>query len=337
MISAFAIKQFVARAIGFCTNLDKCLIRARQCYVLCYHRVIPANVARTEHVHDAMWIAPETFEAQVCWMQQIGEIVPYERILDPRFKNDWPLFAVTFDDGWKDNYRYALPILQKYKVPAIIFLVTSAIDTGELFWPEDVVTKTQREINAGNRPKVLAALPALCLKEGNFNAEQQPAHQAEAFVEALKWVSDGERKRRIAAYYDRLGVEQKPLPGYVLSWDEVCQMHAAGIAFGSHTHTHRILKYSSPVEIEEELKRSRDIIAARLHVPVQAFAYPNASYKGNEREILARCGYRYGFRIDNLSLRHYTDPYYIPRIISYESIVQNPDYFKLRLLEVPLY
>lgn len=337
MISTFAIKHSLARAIGACSNLDAWLIRSCQRYIICYHQVIPEQVAQADRSHDAMWVTPETFEEQVQWMRCIGEIVSHDEILDISTPNDRPLFTISFDDGWNDNYYYAFPILKKYRAPAIIFLVTSAIDTGELFWPADVITKTQRVIDAGGSERVSGALSLLCPPGCHLDPDKPLADQAEICVEALKPLSNMEREQQIAAYYDGIGAQQAPLQGYILTWDQIREMQTEGIAFGSHTHTHRILKYASPEQIEEELMRSRNIISREVGKPVQAFAYPNARYNGNEGEILARCGYRYAFGLHNLSLRHHSDPYYIPRIISYQAIVSNPHFFKLQLLEAPFY
>jgi len=281
-----------------------------------------------------MWTSPQTFEAQIQWMQQVGHIVHYERLLDPAAPRDRPLFTITFDDGWKDNYEYAFPILKKYSAPALIFLATGAIDSGELFWPEDLVTKTHRAVQAGKQAEVVAALPQLA---GDVRAVKDPAAWTETCVEELKLMREADRRERINHYYQQVGVDAAPLRGYIMNWDNVATMHQAGISFGSHTHSHKILKGLPLAEIEEELRRSRDILAARLQAPVDTFCYPNARYNGNEREILARCGYRYAFRLDDLAMSHCSDPYYVPRFLMYEQIASNPDYVRLRLLEIPSY
>ena len=291
----------------------------------------------TDHVHDAMWVTPETFEQQIRWMTQVGDVVSHERILDYERPNDRPLFTVTFDDGWKDNYTAAFPTLKRYKVPALIFLATGAIDSGQLFWPADVVTKTQHAVRSDGAAKVMKALEALCPEGLHIDAENAPAAQAETLVEALKLVSEANRNRRIGEYFDCLGADRAPLQGYIMNWDEVREMHAAGIAFGSHTHNHKILKELSEPQIEEELVLSRDTLVRELAAPADTFAYPNARYHGTEAGVLARCGYRLGFRLHNKSLRADTDPYFIPRLISYESIARNPAFFKLRLLDTPMY
>src|SRR3972149_1255315 len=170
--SAFAMKHQIARGIRRYIELDRFIARSRERYVLCYHRVLPPEEARRDRVHSTMWTSPQTFEAQIQWMQQVGHIVHYERLLDPAAPRDRPLFTITFDDGWKDNYEYAFPILKKYSAPALIFLATGAIDSGELFWPEDLVTKTHRAVQAGKQAEVVAALPQLA---GDVRAVKDPA------------------------------------------------------------------------------------------------------------------------------------------------------------------
>jgi peptidoglycan/xylan/chitin deacetylase (PgdA/CDA1 family) len=56
--------------------------------------------------------------------------------------------AVTFDDGYRDNYECAFPILERYRIPATIFLTTGVMDSGEPLWFEqlaEAVKKTNQE------------------------------------------------------------------------------------------------------------------------------------------------------------------------------------------------
>jgi peptidoglycan/xylan/chitin deacetylase (PgdA/CDA1 family) len=286
-----------------------------------------------------MWISPETFSQQIRWMRSIGEIVDYRRILDIDTPNDRPLFCLTFDDGWRDNYHFAFPILQDAGVPALIFLATDAINSGELFWTEDVLVKTKRALESCGPEEVVGALNALVSDErsGTANNRTEVMSEAESCVEAMKWVSMSERKQRLSEYFRRIHAEEVPLQGEILNWDEVRTMHRAGIDFGSHTHTHRILTMATHDEMELELAKSKAIISEQLQADVPTFCYPNASYRGDEGPALARYGYRFAFRIDDLSLKHYDDPFYVPRIMVYEEITRNPSYLKLRLLEIPFY
>jgi hypothetical protein len=148
-ISIYALKQLFARGLAFVINLDLFFQVRRDRYVLCYHRILTNELAESEGVHHSLWLTPEGLASQIKWMLNIGEIVDYSRLLDTSIPNDRPLFALTFDDGWKDNFEYALPILKYYQVPALIFLATGAVDSGELFWPQDIATKTKRLLANG--------------------------------------------------------------------------------------------------------------------------------------------------------------------------------------------
>jgi peptidoglycan/xylan/chitin deacetylase (PgdA/CDA1 family) len=332
------LKRLVASAIGNVFDLDRWVSRAGRRYVLAYHRVISASQARADHTHDAMWVRPETLEAQINWMRSIGEIVDYHRILDFEEPSNRPLFALTFDDGWRDNYEVAFPLLQRMNVPALVFLVSAAIDSGELFWPEDVVTKTHQRTGSVPDGQLLNALcdnwPGSAPPERAMRGS--PASRAETWVEALKLVTPEERRQRVADFYRTVGIDQAPLQGYLMTWEHARIMQSAGIVFGSHTHTHRILKGLTNEDIRYEAEQSRIIISSQLLSPVDALCYPNARYNCREGSILANVGYRYAFGIDGRAVTVDNDRFYLPRFLVSEQVA-SADYFRLHLVEAPLF
>lgn len=99
--------------------------RARRTVVLCYHSVHPSRSIRSA--------TPSDFEQQIEWLQEHCEIVPYRTISTLRHSStdEKPLVAVTFDDGYEDNHRYAFPILVAHGVPATLFVTTGLIDGDE--------------------------------------------------------------------------------------------------------------------------------------------------------------------------------------------------------------
>lgn len=332
-------KGAVATAIGAAVDLDAIIRRSRARYVMAYHRVISRVEAERDHVHSAMWVSPQTFEVQLAWMQSVGEVVDYRRILDFATPNSKPLFAITFDDGWLDTYQVAYPVLRELGYPALVFLVSGAMDSGQLFWPEDVVTKTHHVAESLGAERVRAALLALW-PDGvprPSTPASSPGGLAEEWVEVLKLVPEGERADRVQEYYRRLGLDSVPLQGYLMDWHQAREMLAAGIEFGSHTHTHRILKGLPAHEIVSEARRSREVLAEQLQVSIDTFCYPNARFDGREGAILAQCGYRYAFRIDSAPVERDSNSYYVPRYLMSEIGFRNRDAFRLHLLRAPLF
>jgi peptidoglycan/xylan/chitin deacetylase (PgdA/CDA1 family) len=332
-----SIRSGVARVVARCCNLDALIARPGRRYVMAYHRVLTAEAAAADHAHPAMWISPEALADHIRWMRSLGEIVDLDRILDTDAPNDRPLFALTFDDGWKDNYEVAFPILRSARVPATIFLVSDAIDRDRLFWPEDVVIKTHHVTHQGGALRALSALRACWPESVTCPSIPAAANLCEAWVEILKPLPEGERRERIATYLDAIGMAHEPLRGYLISWDQARDMQKSGIRFGSHTHTHRILEGLEPLAIEHELALSRRRIADELQCEVDTFCYPNARYTGTEGPLLAAAGYRYAFRIDGRRVRTPLNRYYVPRFLVSEQRVRSMDVFRVHLLEAPLF
>lgn len=318
-------------------DLDAVLARRRGRYVLAYHRVLPPEHLRRHYVQSAMWVTPETFDRQLAWMARVGRIVDLPEILDFGSQSDRPLFAVTFDDGWRDNFTHAFPLLRRHGVPATIFLVTGAIDSGALFWVEDLFEKTWAAAREGKEATVRAALaervPGAVVAPGL--AGVGPA--MEAYAEGLKDLRGPERRERLADFYAALGLDPEPIRGELMDWAQVKEMAAGGVRFASHGASHEILKNLDAAAIRRDLTESKSALEARLGAPVDAFCYPNARYEADHPRLVAEAGYRYGFRIDNLALAAGCDPYLVPRFLVNESVCAEPSYLKFRLLGVPRY
>src|SRR5262249_51726647 len=102
--------------------------------ILGYHKVSP-----DPHPFFAP-VAPEVFEKHMQFLQRCYSVMSLQELVNRATRGDVPerAVAITFDDGYRDNYEYAFPILKKYRLPATIFVATGAIGTGELIWHDRV-------------------------------------------------------------------------------------------------------------------------------------------------------------------------------------------------------
>jgi peptidoglycan/xylan/chitin deacetylase (PgdA/CDA1 family) len=177
--------------------------------------------------------------------------------------------AITFDDGYKDNYLNAYPILKKYNVTATIFLVTGYIGTGNLFWWDKVsyvihnTTLERLELDSfGIYP---------------LKTTQQRSLAVSVIIERLKGIQDGDKNSVIEELISISGVDIPSNLGkeLILSWAEVREMAKNGIDFGAHTVNHPILTRLPLEEARKEIIESKKCMEDELDRPVNAFSYPN--------------------------------------------------------------
>lgn len=330
------IKLQAATVLGKVLPLEYIFKVSRNRYILAYHRVVPVEIAQQFSMQDSMWISVDTFNDDISWMRSRGDIVDLDAILDFATPNIRPLFSITFDDGWIDNYEHAFPILKQHDVPATIFLVTNAIETGQLFWVEDFLYKVAqlsqvKPINLINAI-LLSFYSKAGVKQPNITETKQ---LAEGFAEIVKPFAREKRMDLLNDLYNELEIDNEPLNDQLLKWPEIIEMSKQGIEFGSHTHTHEILRYADNDTILRELEVSKEIIAERIGKPVRHFCYPNARYRNDNADLIKKAGYENAFRIHNLCVTENQSRYFIPRYLLSERTSHNKSYLLCRLLNIP--
>lgn len=88
--------------------------------VLCYHSVHASRPYAS--------VRPSAFAEHVAWLARSCDVVPLERVLEPRPADARPAVAITFDDGYADNHELVAPELERHGLPATFFVTTGLID-----------------------------------------------------------------------------------------------------------------------------------------------------------------------------------------------------------------
>ncbi len=103
--------------------------------ILCYHRVLNTTI-------DPMLlcISKENFEQQLIYLKQNYNPVSLNNLADmhENQRMETNSIALTFDDGYADNLINALPLLEKYEIPATIFVASGQIDSPHEFWWDEL-------------------------------------------------------------------------------------------------------------------------------------------------------------------------------------------------------
>lgn len=256
--------------------------------ILIYHRIHPEP---GPFMIDP--VPPARFERQMRHLARAYRPLPLAELYERSREGTVPpgAVAVTFDDGYADNATHALPILERYRIPATVFLVTGCIGTGRLLWHDEVLLafrETKRgAVRLPGQARGAAPLPLAS------DAERRRA--AFAALAALKPLPESERHDGVRALREELGTGNASGERLMLDWDQVRSMRARGIHFGSHTETHPILSRVTPERAREEAVRSKAAIERELGEEAAFFAYPNGRPEDFDETAVAalrEAGYR---------------------------------------------
>jgi len=168
--------------------------------ILMYHHVDGPQPA-WDSIRRGLTVSPESFRRQMEYLRDGGyesvgldDLLAYLAVGEPLPERS---VIITFDDGYRDNYTNAFPVLKEFGFEATFFLVTAPIDQGSIDY---------------------------------------------------------------------------------LSWDEVREMHKAGMSFGGHSYTHPDLRGKSIEYLTWQIVGNREAIEKRIGEPVRFFSYPSGKY-----------------------------------------------------------
>ncbi len=219
-----------------------------------------------------------------------------------------PCAAITFDDGWRDNYDVAFPVLRELGIPATIFVTTNKIGSSRPFW-QQILGKVFRHASEnpdGQPSRTLGA--ALQVKS---NTPLTASHYRQTVLRWKKLASgriDGLLREAGCA---ALLPEQ---PRCFLSADEIREMAQAGFTFGSHTVTHPILPCESHSTAEQELAESKASLENLLGYTIDMLAYPDGQDSPEIRACARSLGYRIGCTTRGRWLSSKDDRMRLPRL-----------------------
>ncbi|HET9941453.1 MAG TPA: glycosyltransferase [Candidatus Eisenbacteria bacterium] len=256
--------------------------------ILTYHRVLPLHESRM-YAHQGMVMPRDEFESQIGHLDRHYHVLPFPEAVERLKAHTLPpkALTITFDDGYRDNYEHAWPLLRKYGLPATFFLVTDSLDRKERLWWDEVVEAVLRMGSNGIsedwlEPRVRAAL--------GTDYKIDPRRAAGRIVRLLNEAPRAERVRAIQMLRECTGCTPEDQGRLMMSWEEAREMLGSGMTFGSHTRTHAFLDELSDDEVASEVRWSTDRIRAMLDPTSRWLAYPRRPAMSRGAAILAQAG-----------------------------------------------
>jgi len=335
-MSVSFLKQYFALLLQTTGYFAFCRWRKlrKKAVILMYHRVLPNKYHSEVSVQAGMYVTPESFRLHLGYLKSKFIIIPlWELATKIRAGEDISgCCAITFDDGWIDNYQFVFPIIQEFRIPITIFIVTGHVGTTRWFWPEElswcISWINENDISSDSIPaeyiKVLTCDNDVPIKDNNYidlNIE-----------EVKKW--DPKRRNQLISWCSQFRKANKNIANrrLLLNWDEIKEMADSRlVTFGSHTTTHALLDQLSENAIEFEIDNSIDQLQKEIDQSIVLIAYPNGNYSKDVIKILPKYGVRAavttkrGLVHDSISL------YELPRIALHEDISNSESLLQWRL------
>jgi peptidoglycan/xylan/chitin deacetylase (PgdA/CDA1 family) len=303
---------------------------AQDALILMYHRI-----ADTDMDPWAMCVGRDNFSGQLEAIRSLGtpmNLLDYVRgaaraELPPR-----PI-VLTFDDGYIDNLRVALPLLAHHGVPATIFITTGNIGSEDEFWWDWLETLLLL-------PPMLPARLALDLPTGPAEWELGAAarHDAESraadrevpawratpgtrlrfFYDVWKrlWPLDpGPRREAMRTIARWTGLDAQPASSRrSMNAAEIGELASSPwIGIGAHTVAHPPLPAHGTDVQAREILDSQRVLRGIVGVPVTSFAYPHGEYSDATIALLHGAGFECAVTVEQKLARPGMDPMKLPR------------------------
>jgi len=249
--------------------------------VISYHRVTNTEEPDFPYYRGGS-ISPDMFKRHMAFVGEHYSVISLKQLIDfvqnaatlpPR-----PLL-ITFDDGYLDNYIHAYPVLREFDFPAVVFLMTGAINGSvEPWWEQCSYFFHLTCLDSATLPLI---------GERTFARKTDRIKVCEELIDALKEVSEEEKLSTLTQVRTVLGVEpsDRESPSF-MTWEQIREMEENGIAFQPHTVTHPILTRVSTLRASQEIRDSLHEILQQTQQKSYAFAYPNGGKHDYNEQII---------------------------------------------------
>lgn len=258
--------------------------------ILCYHRVahLPESPRR-------LWVSPEKFAEHLDYLVRSCHPISLADLVQGIQNGQVPdkSVVVTFDDGYADNLWNAKPLLERYGVPATVFVTSGFVGQDRLFyWDELACLMVEPSNNAFETLTI--TLPSGKQHRYSLATPSQRLQAYHALHDRMRPLLPAEREQVLEQVRSQLGsLTQVQREKYrALSLEELHALVQDGLVeVGAHTVSHPNLPCLPETVQWQEISESKQQLEAMLNHPVRFFAYPYGSGNDQTRKLARQAGF----------------------------------------------
>ncbi len=284
--------------------------------VLMYHSVVDSTLA--PYIDPDNTISVKDFESHIKFLKNKCNVISMETLVSS-LNSGQPLpkrsVVITFDDGYLDNLTLAAPILEKYQLPATVFICTGYVERGDSQWIDEIYS-----IFSFRRHHQLK------IDGLSFDLlDQESLLQAYDCVKSSLMDADYDtRKLLLNNINEQLSPDLLPPPRLTLNWNEVQQLKTQFplIEIGLHTRDHLNLTALSRKEVKEEIRRCQLDYESALGSKAKYFSYPYGLHNLFIRKTTKELGLHSSLAVYPVDLvSHSSNLSAIPRLTANDSLL----------------
>lgn len=239
--------------------------------ILALHRVVPEHQRASIRQNRALEISPESLRAILHWVRRRGlEVIRLDEVRNRLGDPHGPKFVCfTFDDGYRDNLEFALPVFREFGAAFTVNVTTGFINRNASAW-----WYTVEDILKSGEPVSFNWESS----QYEWNTDSAEAREV-AFAEIAALIraqGGGRRDELINTICEASGAD--PLQRtreLMMDWDELGELASNYyVTIGAHSVGHHVFSRLEIDELEGELIDAKAELEARLNKPVQHLAYP---------------------------------------------------------------
>lgn len=251
------------------------------CIILTWHKI-------DKQVNDftGMSVCPNNFYEQIRHLSHrynVLTVEEFEHIIEHKKKFPTNSLLLTFDDGYKDNFYSALPILELFSKQALFFVSTSNIDSQDEFW----WNKIQNLVF--NSSDSFECLPSILKVNINDDSSDKYLCYSNIF-QFLAAIPYKERQDIISEWASNANCKKSRSNFVVMDWSELKLFNKSkSVTIGAHTHGHSKLSSLIPVEQRKEIATSITLLEENLNIKINHFAFPFGTPSDFNKDTLEIC------------------------------------------------
>ncbi len=284
--------------------------------VLMYHRILTDGNEMA--LQPGMYVSKDTFEKHVKYLKKRFDLISLtELVIRIRNKQDVSKCCIiTFDDGWRDSYENAFPILKENGAAGTIFLTTGFMNSSRSLWFEEV----SASFSANLRGCLKIVEDSSLFKNIGINSQERLTSIVDKVVSKMKSINPEEREEILTKLH---GLNASSKNGYttMMEWDHAREMlDSKLIDFGAHTVNHVILDQVNTETAKIEILESIKEVKEQLNVEMKLFSYPNGTFNNQIVSILKENDFDCAVTTQRGYVDHGVELMQIPRISVHEDI-----------------